>query len=206
MTEPLQLVVKGLRCVRGGRNVFRTLDFSVSSGETLAVTGPNGSGKSSLLRLIAGFIPFERGSLALVGGATELTLPEQLHFVGHRDAVKPSLTVLENLAFWAAFLGGEPGRCDPQAALDRVGLGTLAALPAAFLSAGQRRRLSLARLIAIRRPIWLLDEPTTALDDAARVTVTTLMAEHIHDGGLIIAATHQPLGLDTRELRLGSKT
>lgn len=209
MADRLQLLGRDLRCVRGGRNVFDNLDFSVSSGELLAVTGRNGVGKSSLLRLIAGLIARDAGSIELVGGDPDLSLAEQAHFLGHRDAVKPSLTVLENVSFWFAFLGGEPGRLAPSQALDAVGLGGLAALPAAFLSAGQRRRLSIARLIAIRRPVWLLDEPTTALDDGARATVASLIANHLRDGGLIVAATHQPLGIEpsgfaARELRMGT--
>jgi len=163
-----------------------------------------------LLRLIAGLLARESGLLELSGGSADLTLAEQLHFLGHRDAVKPSLTVTENLTFWSDFLGGEISSGAPQTALESVGLAPLAALPAAFLSAGQRRRLALARLIAVRRPVWLLDEPTTALDDAARATVTALMAAHLRDGGLIVAATHQPLGLEpsgfaARELRMGTK-
>ena len=209
MADRLQLLGTGLGCVRGGRKVFEGLDFSVSSGEILAVTGPNGSGKSSLLRLIAGLIARDAGALVLEGGSGELALAEQLHFLGHRDAVKPSLTVSENIAFWSAFLGGESGSAGPQAALEAVGLVGLGGLPAAFLSAGQRRRLSIARLVAVKRPIWLLDEPTNALDEKSRATVAALMAEHLRAGGLIMAATHQPLGLEASaiapgELRLGA--
>lgn len=203
MGGQLKLSGEGLGCIRGERNVFSNLHFSVSSGEALAVTGPNGSGKSSLLRMLLGFVATASGHIRLTGGADELTLAEQTHFLGHRDAVKPSLTVLENIAFWSEFLGYD-GQANPQAALDAVGLGDLAGLPAAFLSAGQRRRLAIARLIAPKRPIWLLDEPTTSLDDAARKMVAALMSEHLRDGGLIIAATHQPLGIAAGELRLGA--
>jgi len=135
--------------------VFSGLDFEASAGEALAVTGPNGSGKTSLLRLIAGLLTIAEGAISLEGGEAELSLPEQAHYLGHRDALKPALSVLENLAFWRDFLDGEA--LDAGTSLAAVGLGHAAHLPAAYLSAGQRRRLSLARLLAARRPIWLLD-------------------------------------------------
>ena len=182
--------------------MFSGLDFDVSGGEALAVTGRNGSGKTSLLRLIAGLLAPGGGSIAIEGGDAELTLPEQAHYLGHRDAQKPALSVMENIGFWRDFLGGEiadAGEC-----LDRVGLAHALDLPAAYLSAGQRRRLSMARLLAVRRPVWLLDEPTTALDVAGQTMFTGLMREHLDRGGLIIAATHGPLGIATRELRIGA--
>jgi heme exporter protein A len=181
--------------------VFSALDFETSSGEALAVTGPNGSGKTSLLRLIAGLLTVAGGSIDLEGGDTELNLPEQTHYLGHRDALKPALSVLENLAFWRDFLGGEA--LDPEQSLATVGLDHAARLPAAYLSAGQRRRLSIARLLAVRRPVWLLDEPTNALDAAGQGLFTGLMTDHLARGGLIVAATHAPLGLPARELRIG---
>jgi heme exporter protein A len=197
----MRLSGRGVRCVRGGREVFSGLDFDASSGEALAVTGPNGSGKTSLLRLIAGLLTAEGGSIGLEGGEAELTLPEQAHYLGHRDALKPALSVVENLAFWRDFLGGE---AFPIAeSLAAVGLDHAAHLPAAFLSAGQRRRLSIARLLTARRPIWLLDEPTNALDTAGQAMFAVLMADHLARGGLIIAATHAPLGIAARELRIG---
>ncbi|TPQ38703.1 heme ABC exporter ATP-binding protein CcmA, partial [Bradyrhizobium guangdongense] len=163
--------------------------------------GRNGSGKTSLLRLIAGLLVPAGGTIALDGGDAELTIPEQCHYLGHRDALKPALSVAENLSFWADFLGGERG--DAGKSLATVGLDHATHLPAAFLSAGQRRRLSLARLLTIRRPIWLLDEPTTALDTAGQDMFCGLMREHLGRGGLIVAATHAPLGIDARELRIG---
>jgi heme exporter protein A len=181
--------------------VFSGLDFEASAGEVLAVTGPNGSGKTSLLRLIAGLLTISGGSIDLAGGEAELTLPEQAHYLGHRDALKPALSVLENLAFWRDFLEGEA--FDTGTSLAAVGLGHAAHLPAAYLSAGQRRRLSLARLLAVRRPIWLLDEPANALDAAGQGLFVELMSDHLTRGGLIIAATHAPLGLAARELRIG---
>jgi heme exporter protein A len=200
----MRLSGRGVSCVRGGREVFASLDFEASSGEALAVIGRNGSGKTSLLRLIAGLLAPAAGSIALDGGEAELTLPEQAHYLGHRDALKPALSVLENLGFWRDFLGGEV--FDAGESLASVGLGHTAHLPAAYLSAGQRRRLSLARLLAVRRPIWLLDEPTAALDAAGQSLFTGLMRAHLARGGLIIAATHGPLGIDAPELRIGGAT
>jgi heme exporter protein A len=187
--------------VRGGREIFAGLDFNAASGETLAVTGANGSGKTSLLRMIAGLLSTAGGSIGLDGGEAELTLPEQAHYLGHRDALKPALSVIENLSFWRDFLGGESN--DAGQSLATVGLDHALHLPAAYLSAGQRRRLSIARLIAVRRPIWLLDEPTNALDSAGQGMFASLMADHLSRGGLIIAATHGPLGIAARELRIG---
>ena len=197
----MRLVAHDLACVRGGRPVFRDLSFAVGGGEALLVTGPNGAGKSSLLRLLAGLLRPEQGRLELTGSDPELTIGEQAHYLGHQDALKPSLSVHENLAFWIDFLGGRSAKGD--AALSVVGLGGLAHLPASYLSAGQRRRLSLARLIAVERPLWLLDEPTSALDAAGQSMLADLVRTHLAGDGLVIAATHGPIGLDgTMELRL----
>jgi heme exporter protein A len=205
----MRLSGRGVSCVRGGREVLSGLDFEVSSGEALAVTGPNGSGKTSLLRIMAGLLALAGGSIHLEGGEDELTLPEQAHYLGHRDAMKPALSVLENLSFWRNFFGGEA--FDPQEnlsenlseSLNKVGLDHAAHLPAAYLSAGQRRRLSIARLLAIRRPIWLLDEPTSALDAAGQTLFANLTRDHLARGGLVVAATHAPLGIEARELTIG---
>jgi len=198
----MRLSGRGVRCVRGGREVFSGLDFAISAGEALAVTGSNGSGKTSLLRLIAGVLTATGGSIDLEGGEAELTLSEQAHYLGHRDALKPALSVLENLSFWRDFLGGEPFSATES--LAAVGLDHATHLPAAYLSAGQRRRLSVARLLAVRRPVWLLDEPTSALDAAGQSLFAALMGDHLARGGLIIAATHTPLGVHAKELRIGS--
>jgi heme exporter protein A len=188
--------------VRGGREVFSGLGFAVAAGEALIVTGRNGAGKSTLLRLVAGLLRIARGRLDISGGDPELSIGEQAHYLGHQDALKPSLSVAENLAFWAGFLGGNPGGV--AAALAAVGLDTLADLPAAYLSAGQRRRLAIARLVAVARPIWLLDEPTSTLDAPSQGRLAGLMRDHLSAGGLVMAATHAPLGIDgATELRLG---
>ena len=192
MADILNLSAQALTCQRGGRAVFQGLDFSVASGEALLVTGRNGAGKSSLLRMIAGLLRIADGKLSLAGG--------DAHYLGHSDALKSALTVAENLAFWIAWLGGDGKPLD---ALAAVGLNSLADLPAAYLSAGQKRRLSIARLVAVQRPLWLLDEPTSALDTAAQSMLLELMRAQLARGGIVIAATHLPLGLsDARELKL----
>jgi heme exporter protein A len=197
----MRLTAVDLHCHRGGRDVFAGVGFTVASGEALIVTGRNGAGKSSLLRTIAGLLHLTQGQLVLDGGDSESSIAEQAHYLGHQDALKPALSVGENLAFWAGFFGART--FDLHQALDSVGLAALAGLPAAYLSAGQRRRLSIARLIAVKRPIWLLDEPTSTLDVSAQDRLTGLMKAHLAGGGLIVAATHGPIGLgDTQELRL----
>ena len=197
----MQLSGREVSCVRGGRKVFSRLSFDAASGEALAVVGPNGSGKTSLLRLIAGVLAPAGGSIVLEGGEAELTLPEQSHYLGHHDALKPALSVSENLIFWRDFLGG--AKSSPAESLAVVELDHAARLPAAYLSAGQRRRLSIARLLTVQRPVWLLDEPTNALDTAGQKLFATLMGDHLARGGLIVAATHAPLGVPTRTLRIG---
>src|SRR5436305_384840 len=196
----MRLSGRALRCIRGGREIFSGLDFSAAAGEALAVTGPNGSGKTSLLRLIAGLLTLSGGSIDLDGGDAELTLAEQAHYLGHRDALKPALSVIENLAFWRDFFGGEVS--DAEKSLAAVGLVHTAQSPAVVLSAGQRRRLSIARLLTVRRPIWLLDEPTSALDAAGQAMFAAVMQDHLTRGGMIVAATHAPLGIASRELRM----
>ena len=196
-----RLSATDLACRRGGRDVFAGVNFSVASGESLAIRGRNGAGKSSLLRMVVGLVRVASGRLSLEGGDPELTIGEQAHYLGHLDALKPSLSVAENLQFWSAFFGADnAGLNEP---LRAVGLDALADLPAAYLSAGQRRRLSIARLLAVKRSLWLLDEPTSTLDAAAQVRLAEIMQAHLAGGGIILAATHGALGLDdTRELRL----
>jgi heme exporter protein A len=192
----MRLTAKDLRCVRGGREIFAGLDFTADAGEALAVVGANGAGKTSLLRLIAGLIAPAGGNVTFAGGDDDLSPAEQAHYLGHRDALKSALSVMENLAFWRDALGGE--------ASDIAGLDHIAQLPAAYLSAGQRRRLSIARLLAVKRPIWLLDEPTASLDAGGQAMVADLMRNHLAGGGVIVAATHLPLGIVARELRIGA--
>jgi len=198
----MQLKADELACNRGGREVFRGLSFGLSAGEAMVVTGRNGAGKSSLLRMIAGLVRIAAGRLQLEGGAPDTAIAEQAHYLGHQDALKPSLSVGENLRFWAEFLGA---RHDIESALNAVELSPLADLPAAYLSAGQRRRLSIARLIAVPRAIWLLDEPTSALDAPSQKRLADLMRAYLTSGGMIIAAAHGPIGLErARELKLGA--
>jgi heme exporter protein A len=206
----MRLSGRDMACIRGGRRVFSGISFSVAAGNALLLTGPNGAGKSSLLRMIAGLIRPAEGSLALEGGDPELSVGEQSHYVGHVDPLKPALTVTENLAFWTRFLN-DARDIDEAALIERglaaVDLTDLARLPAGYLSAGQRRRLSLARVLAVPRPIWLLDEPNTALDAASQERLQRVMHTHLSGGGLIIAATHGPLGLgEPAELRLGTSS
>ena len=200
----MQLTAENLACNRGGREVFAGLNFSLAGGEALVVTGRNGAGKSSLLRMMAGLIRIAAGRLALTGGEDEATLAEQAHYLGHLDAVKPALSVAENLQFWTEYLGTKRADIDP--ALGAVDLSPLAGLPAAYLSAGQKRRLSIARMIAVPRPVWLLDEPTSALDAPSQKRLAELMRDHLAGGGMIVAAAHGPIGLErARELKLGAE-
>jgi heme exporter protein A len=198
----MQLKADNLVCSRGGREVFAGLNFSLSGGEALVVTGRNGAGKSSLLRMIAGLVHIAGGRLELDGGEADASIGEQSHYVGHQDSVKPSLTVGENLKFWARYLGAIESTID--SALQAVELAPLADLPAAYLSAGQRRRLSIARLVAVPRPLWLLDEPTSALDVPSQNRLADLMRSHLAGGGMIVAAAHGPIGLErAREMKIG---
>lgn len=203
-TDLIELCAKDLACERGGRLVFSGLNFAVSAGEALVVTGRNGAGKSTLLRLIAGLLRKSGGRLDLTGGTEEATVAEQSHYLGHLDAVKPALSVGENLRFWTTYLGAPRG-ASIEPVLEAVDLAQLSDLPAAYLSAGQRRRLSIARLVAVPRPLWLLDEPTSALDTQSQGRLAELMRNHRAGGGMIVAATHGPIGLDDpRELKLGA--
>jgi heme exporter protein B len=190
-----------LACRRSGLTIFREVNFTVKTGEALVLTGPNGSGKTTLLRVIAGLLQPSEGTVSFEGAGPDALLGEEAHYLAHFDPLKPSLTVAENLTFWTEFLGGVGAVNE---ALAAVRLERLARLPAGYLSAGQRRRLSLARLLAVRRPIWLLDEPTAALDAAGQVILADMMRQHLASGGLIIAATHGPLGLDgAKTLEMG---
>jgi heme exporter protein A len=187
------LAAAALSCVRGGRLVFENLSFEIASGAALVVTGPNGAGKSSLLRQIAGLVDIASGRLALQGGDPDATLCEQAHYIGHLDALKSAMSVCETARFWSSFLGGVPQ--DIARSLAAFDLDVLADLPVAYLSAGQRRRLALSRLLIAPRPLWLLDEPSVGLDRASLARLIGVMEQHLSSGGIIVAATHQDLGL-----------
>ena len=188
----MRLAAENLTLERGGRRLFANLSFEAKAGEALVVTGPNGAGKSSLLRGLAGFLPFASGAVRLEGGAA--SLQEQAHYLGHADALKAALTAAENLGFWAEMLGGRAANVAP--ALARLWLPHVADFPVRALSAGQKRRVALARLLVAPRALWLLDEPTTALDAGAQTLFAGIMRAHLETGGIVVAATHAPLGLE----------
>lgn len=195
--------VENVACERGERLIFRGLSFALAPGDALVLRGPNGAGKSSLLRLCAALLRPAEGRL-LWDGADVWEEPDafraQLAYVGHLDGVKPLLSARENVAFWADLRGGG----DPQAGLDAFGVGALADLPARFLSAGQKKRVALARLVAAPARLWLLDEPTVSLDDEGIARLGAACAAHRARGGVIVAATHVELGLEgAHTLRLG---
>ena len=185
------LAALNVSCLRGGRTVFDGLSFKLAPGEALLVSGPNGAGKTSLLRQIAGLLPLAAGDLRLEGAGPDAVLPELCHYVGHANAVKTSLSVAENLAFWARFLRTNGASLAP--ALDAFGLSPLADLPAGLLSAGQKRKLALSRLFTAKRPIWLLDEPQTSLDAASLKLLDAAIKTHLDTGGIAIVASHVAL-------------
>jgi heme exporter protein A len=195
-----RLSARSLRVERGGRAIINDVSFELGSGEALLALGRNGAGKSTLLRALAGLLPLAGGELTFTGG-NAAPLCEQAHYVGHADGLKTTLTALENLEFWASMLGAR--KLAPQQALEKVGLARIGDFPVGYLSAGQKRRVALARLFVAARPVWILDEPATALDVGSQERFAQAMAEHRAEGGMILAATHAPLGLvDARELRL----
>lgn len=204
----MRLLVEHIVVRRGTRLVIDDLSFAAEPGEALLLVGPNGAGKTTLLRALAGFLTPEAGEIRLVGGDPERDLGEQAHFVGHANGIKAGLTVAENLDFWAAYLAPGDDRATRRDrvddSLETLRLLDLENIPAAYLSAGQKRRLGLGRLMVAHRPIWLLDEPTVSLDAASVELLAGIVGRHLAGGGLALAATHIPLGLDgARELRLG---
>lgn len=210
----MKLTVENLSVNRGGRKVIQDLSFGVRAGEALIVKGTNGSGKTTLLRALAGFLKPESGRMQVCGLGQKdndvATLAELSHYVGHLNAVKASQTVLETLEFYSGFF--EPYATDTEhearidTALDRFQLSVLASVPCGYLSAGQKRRLGLARLLCVPRPIWLLDEPTTSLDQKSSATLSEIIKDHVANSGLVVAATHLDLGLDNAEvLQLGAE-
>ncbi|HEX4270765.1 MAG TPA: heme ABC exporter ATP-binding protein CcmA [Rhizomicrobium sp.] len=198
------LTAEKLVCARGDRKLFDGLSFRVQAGQALAVEGANGAGKTSLLRLLAGFLAPAAGRILVKTADSESDDTEArsllVGWLGHLDGLKPQMTVLEQLGFYARLYAMR--QADLAAVLAQVGLTRQAEFPCRYLSAGQRRRLGLARLLVSRRPLWLLDEPFAALDVNGQALVAQLMARHCGEGGIIIAATHDPLGLGNESLKL----
>ena len=201
----MRLAANALCIDRSERRIIDNLSFEISAGQMLVITGPNGAGKSTLLRALAGLLPLAGGTITCAGLPADETLANHAHYLSHRDALKGALTARENLSFWAAMLTIANGSgIAPQVALARLGLPQVSDFPVSLLSAGQKRRVALARLLVAHRPVWLLDEPTTALDVDAQALVSGLLRAHLDAGGIILAATHTPLGIgDATELRLG---
>lgn len=201
------LKAENLAARRGEDLLFVNISFALEAGEALILTGPNGSGKSTLLRVVAGLLRPESGSVSYTprGSGEAFPAGEAAHYLGHRNAMKPELSVEENLSFWKDFLGDAEGGTglDIGEAAEKVGLGGIAHLPFGYLSAGQQRRFAFAKLLVAWRPIWILDEPTAALDAAADRMFARLVSGHLEKGGIALAATHQPLGLEgAKELRM----
>lgn len=202
---PLRLCVDGVSVQRAGRRIIDNIGFKLVEGEALVVTGRNGAGKSTLLRALAGLLPIGQGAIRLNSGPLEVELAQNAHYLAHADGMKLALSVEENLHFWAHYLADAPhprSQSIPQA-LSLAGLTHALHAPFGALSAGQKRRAALARLLVVHRPLWLLDEPMTALDQASRIRFAQAMRAHCAEGGLIVVATHEPLGFETtRELAL----
>lgn len=192
-----------LACERGGRLVFARLGFSLVAGEMLVLRGANGSGKSTLLRVMAGLTPVLSGDIRWGAGAIQadrLAHNSRCHYLGHQDALKPVLTVRQNLQLWQSLRHSAPERID--LALEQLGIARLADLPARLLSAGQRRRLALARLVAIAAPLWLLDEPATALDADGADRLDGVLRDHLAGGGRVVLSSHGEVAGSSRILDL----
>ncbi|WP_281977165.1 heme ABC exporter ATP-binding protein CcmA [Pseudorhizobium flavum] len=201
----MRLTAEGLAARRGEDLLFSNISFDLGMGQGLILTGRNGSGKSTLLRVVAGLLRAERGKVTWHSGEEVVRASEACHYLGHRNAMKAELSVHENLAFWKEFCGdfsGGEGVLVAEAA-EQVGLGGIAHLPFGYLSAGQQRRMAFAKLLVSYRPVWILDEPTAALDTRAEATFADLIRQHLARGGILLAATHQPLGIEgMQELRM----
>ncbi|MFC5760908.1 heme ABC exporter ATP-binding protein CcmA [Rhizobium sp. GCM10022189] len=202
----MHLTAENLAARRGEDLIFVNVSFSLQAGEALILTGKNGSGKSTLLRVVAGLLRPEKGSVTFSdsGNAESRPAAEASHYLGHRNAMKNELTVAENLEFWRSFLGSDKtSGLSTEEAAAAVGLPGITHLPFGYLSAGQQRRFAFAKLLVAHRPVWILDEPTAALDASADRLFASLIEGHRRDGGIVIAATHQPLGLENAgELRM----
>jgi heme exporter protein A len=191
----MKLVVRDLAADRGSGNIFENVGFTLGKGEGLLVTGPNGAGKSTLIRVIAGLLRAAGGEAVLEGGGEKWPdVATASHYLGPFNAMKPSLSVVENLTFWQDFQGEATVTIDE--ALQTVGLAHTRDLPFSYLSTGQRRRISIARLLVTQRPVWLLDEPTSGLDAASEIHFAGLVQAHLAGGGIAVAATHLPLAVD----------
>lgn len=200
----MQLSAEHLTIERGGRAIVRDLSFAVAPGRALVLTGANGAGKTTLLRAVGGFLPLAAGRLTLDGSDADTPIGEYCHVLGHSNGLRPQMTVAENIAFWASYLGeAGPSAADVAARTERAmsafALEPLADFQVAELSAGQKRRTGLARLIAAERPLWLLDEPTSSLDTAASDLLVAAVNAHLDAGGLAIIATHLPLAISAAD-------
>lgn len=197
----MHLDASNLAARRGEDLIFADVSFRLDAGEALVLTGKNGSGKSTLLRVLAGLLRPEWGTVEFTDsrGETDRVLREVSHYLGHRNAMKSELTVSENLAFWQNFLGDVLGASELsiEDAAEAVGLSDITHLPFGYLSAGQQRRFAFAKLLVAYRPVWILDEPTAALDASADRLFAGLIDAHRRKGGIVVAATHQPVGLES---------
>jgi len=195
------LAVRNLAIRRGGRLLFEGLELSLAAGEAACLLGRNGAGKTSLLRALAGLVAPEAGAIEFGDADPVEARAEHVHFVGHQDGLKSGRTAREELVFWARWMGGTDAAA--LAAAEVLDLGRLMDLEVRRLSAGQRRRLALSRLLASPRPLWLLDEPLSPLDAGWRARFGEIMADHLKSGGLIVAAVHDPLPIPARALEIG---
>ncbi len=201
--ETMRLQAENLSAKRGEDLLFRNIGFTLENGDALVLTGRNGSGKSTLLRVVAGLIRPERGNITFQSQTGEShPVREASHYLGHRNGMKAELSVSENLGFWKEFLGDfEGGRgMSIDDAAEVIGLSGITHLPYGYLSAGQQRRFAIARLLVAYRPVWIVDEPTAALDAKAEAMFSHLIRSHLSAGGMVLAATHQPLGLESAKL------
>lgn len=201
-----RLTARDLSCRRGSRLLFQNLGFALAGGEALAITGRNGAGKTSLIRIVAGLLPATSGAVALDPSPDDAPIGERCHMIGAREALKPGETVAEALAFWRVAYAGTGLSADE--ALAALGIARLRDMPCGDLSSGQRRRVALARLLLTgpdARPLWLLDEPTNALDTAGQAALAEAVARHRAGGGLVLVATHVALGWPAlRQMEIGA--